>query len=558
MVLLYLFTFGTTLCSGPSNVAVDNLAERTDRVDRETCDRYNSIVPLTCKEDRCIRRLVIRGYAMKQELAAFNRLLEDPEALEAPEHGWSLASKWKLPNSLAFWLLVCLNSRATREIRAIDQDDNPVLHDIQDLLQDQQYESLRDVAAGTITWEEYTAGDPIDDDTIQDFFVNHLIRLGDVLCTTPALTETEPAYRKFKQLRTQAVVVDEAGNMERADLACVWGNTALPCFVAGDPLQLPPTVLSGMEKDAQGNVCNRFANDGAVSALEWLQKSGMTVFRPRFQFRMAEGLFDYVGELVYSHVNFTYGPNCGVHLPKFAPGRVLEAFIQATDSRVTPAPSGKFLPAFLHCPRTKVKMSAHNTTSRLSPDQAEAGLNFILGFLNHAGRQGEALEPENITVIAPYAANVQCINKLLRSPEYADLAGMAPASTVDSFQGREGDIVVLIMGTNDITGPGFTANEKRLNVMVTRQRCGLVIVGDFGVVGNVEGGPRERVVRMHRGVDGKIKQVNMTMLWNLMNRLYVDGRVMHLPADHRELWGRKGGGWMSGPSAKPRLHGRWE
>lgn len=58
--------------------------------------------------------------------------------------------------------------------------------------------------------------------------------------------------------------------MNRADLACVWGNTLLPCFLVGDPRQLPPTVMSDMGKDAAGNQRHRLANDAKVSALEWI------------------------------------------------------------------------------------------------------------------------------------------------------------------------------------------------------------------------------------------------------------------------------------------------
>jgi len=472
---VFVFTFGPTLCSGPSNIAVDNLAERMDRIDLETCDQYNRGIPPTRKDDRSTRRLIIRGYPMHQEVAAFRRLLENPDALQAPEQEWGIVGKWKFPTSLAFWLLVCLDSRATQAIRTIHVDGAPALHGLRKHLQDQKYEALRDVAAGTISWAEYMAGKPVTDAMVRDFFVQHLVRFADVVCTTPALTESEFAYHKFKQLKTQAVVVDEAGNMGRADLASVWGNTALPCFVAGDPPQLPPTVLSRMEKDPQGNAHNRFANDGSVSALEWFQTSGMTVYRPRFQFRMARGLFDYVGELVYKDVKFEYGPNCGVHLPKFAPCRALEAFIRATDPRVKSPPAGKLLPAFLHYPNSVVTVS-DNSTSRVSPTQVEAGLDFIVRFLEDVKRKGEADDeafgPERVTLIAPYAGNVELINKLLDTPAYASLAGMAPASAVDSFQGREGDVVVLIMGTNEASVPGFTAKERRLHVTLPDRNAG--------------------------------------------------------------------------------------
>ncbi|OAR02846.1 hypothetical protein LLEC1_04644 [Akanthomyces lecanii] len=60
----------------------------------------------------------------------------------------------------------------------------------------------------------------------------------------------------------------------------------------------------------------------------------------------------------------------------------------------------------------------------------------------------------------------------------------APATT-DSFQGHEDEIVFVVRGTTGRTsGPGCTADPKRLNVMLTRHRCGLLVVGDFYIIGN--------------------------------------------------------------------------
>lgn len=74
----------------------------------------------------------------------------------------------ELPNSLAF-RLVCLDSRVTQAVRTVHVDNSKVLHELQQIIQDGRYKSLRDVAAGTVTWAEYMAGDPITDDMTRDF-----------------------------------------------------------------------------------------------------------------------------------------------------------------------------------------------------------------------------------------------------------------------------------------------------------------------------------------------------------------------------------------------------
>lgn len=56
------------------------------------------------------------------------------------------------------------------------------------------------------------------------------------------------------------------------------------------------------------------------------------------------------------------------------------------------------------------------------------------------------------------------------------------ATTVDYFQSREADIVIAVMGTNSSPGPGFTRDAHRLNVMLTRQRHDLAVMGDATIM----------------------------------------------------------------------------
>ncbi|CAG2009923.1 unnamed protein product [Fusarium graminearum] len=73
-------------------------------------------------------------------------------------------------------------------------------------------------------------------------------------------------------------------------------------------------------------------------------------------------------------------------------------------------------------------------------------------------------------------------SSMRKGRQYEALQEMQPASTVDSFQGQENDVVVVIMGTaHPKPGPGFTCNPKRLKVMLSRQKSALVIVGDINV-----------------------------------------------------------------------------
>jgi len=81
--------------------------------------------------------------------------------------------------------------------------------------------------------------------------------------------------------------------------------------------------------------------------------------------------------------------------------------------------------------------------------------------------------PTRIIVITPYAAQVKLLqSKLLVCPSQACTLDIA---TVDSFQGQEGDIVIVsTVRTHKV---GFTDDEQRLNVAITRSKHILRVVG---------------------------------------------------------------------------------
>jgi superfamily I DNA and/or RNA helicase len=99
-------------------------------------------------------------------------------------------------------------------------------------------------------------------------------------------------------------------------------------------------------------------------------------------------------------------------------------------------------------------------------------------------------------VISPYAAQVAAIRRQLSKSVAVQrlLAASAAAAgaleadsvevaTIDSFQGREADAVVLsLVRSNSRQSVGFLADARRLNVAVTRARRHLAIVCDPSTV----------------------------------------------------------------------------
>ncbi|KAI9166633.1 ATP-dependent helicase [Paramyrothecium foliicola] len=507
--------FHLVFCSAPTNVAIDHFAERINRISMTLTTRCNK--DKAQSDPTRIRRVfVIRGYKFSDEYAAFMHLLENPSASDAavPERGPNL-SKWKLPLSVAFWSLVLLQSRATR---GLDPDDCEALHKMQGIVA--QRPELADYIScargqGSLPVPSLANQGKKDFDTaIVDLF-NLVITNADILCTTPAQSVKDEVYADFKEA-AKAIAIDEAANMHRADLACVWGNVMLPCFLGGDPHQLPPAVLTKADQvdDETGKVLNRHVADGRISALEFLLAAGIPAYRLHTQLRMAEGMFNSVASLIYKDVPLKYGDDCVITSPRFRSGRLLENFMRQRYPNLRAPPPNTLLPIFVHCEGSRV-WKDDMTGYQVCPDQCEVALDLADAFVRHM-----EIDASTIIMLAPYNANVACIRKLRRSSKYSAIAAMPKATTIDGFQGGEGDIIIAVMGTaHPQFGPGFTADTQRLNVLLTRQKAGLVVIGDI-YVGISE--------------DGKAKGGNLVSVGALDKRTYSKGLV--LKGFYADLW----------------------
>ncbi|KAJ7022451.1 putative restrictase [Mycena alexandri] len=85
-------------------------------------------------------------------------------------------------------------------------------------------------------------------------------------------------------------------------------------------------------------------------------------------------------------------------------------------------------------------------------------------------KSGDETEQQtlSITVLSPYSKQVLALRRII------------PQSfTIDSFQGRESDIIIFSSVRSNIEKDiGFVDDARRLNVMWTRARLALIIIGD--------------------------------------------------------------------------------
>ena len=87
---------------------------------------------------------------------------------------------------------------------------------------------------------------------------------------------------------------------------------------------------------------------------------------------------------------------------------------------------------------------------------------------------------KDIAVISPYAAQVRLLRSVLPvALEGVEDAGDVDVSSIDAFQGREAECVVIsTVRSNDRKHVGFLSDNRRMNVAVTRAKRQVTIVGD--------------------------------------------------------------------------------
>ncbi|XP_026901435.1 DNA-binding protein SMUBP-2 isoform X3 [Acinonyx jubatus] len=225
------------------------------------------------------------------------------------------------------------------------------------------------------------------------------------------------------------------------------------CILAGDHKQLPPTIVSP-KAAAAGLV---------LSLMERLvAEQGTSVVRTlTVQYRMHRAIMQWASEALY-HGRLTAHPSVAGHLLRDLPG------VAATEETGIPlllvdtAGCGLF------------ELEEEDDQSKGNPGEVRL-VSLHVQALVEAG-----VRASDIAVITPYNLQVDLLRQSLahRHPELE-------IKSVDGFQGREKEAVVLSFVRSNRKGEvGFLAEDRRINVAVTRARRHVAVVCDSRTVNN--------------------------------------------------------------------------
>jgi len=262
-----------------------------------------------------------------------------------------------------------------------------------------------------------------------------VLHAADVVCATCA-GAGDPRLSNF---RFRRVLIDEATQaVEPESLIPLVMGCKQAVFV-GDHCQLGPVILN--KKAAKAGLCQ--------SMFERLMLLGVRPIRLAVQYRMHPSLSSFPSNTFYegalqNGVSAAERAALGVAFPWPSPACPLMFWV--------------------HLGAEEISGSGTSYLNRTEATAVEKAVTTLL-------RCG--VTPDQIGIITPYegqrahVVSVMARNGPLRQALYAEIE----VASVDSFQGREKDYIILsCVRSNEHQGIGFLSDPRRLNVALTRAR----------------------------------------------------------------------------------------
>ncbi|XP_007029793.2 PREDICTED: DNA-binding protein SMUBP-2 [Theobroma cacao] len=273
-------------------------------------------------------------------------------------------------------------------------------------------------------------------------------------------TNTGAADPLIRRMDTfDLVVIDEAGQAIEPScwIPILQGKR---CILAGDQCQLAPVILS--RKALEGGL--------GVSLLERAatMHEGVLATMLTTQYRMNDAIAGWASKEMYDG-ELKSSPSVGSHLlvdsPFVKPTWITQCPLLLLDTRM---PYGSLS---VGC---EEHLDPAGTGSFYNEGEADIVVQHVF-YLIYAG-----VSPTAIAVQSPYVAQVQLLRD--RLDEFPEAAGVEVA-TIDSFQGREADAVIISMvRSNTLGAVGFLGDSRRMNVAVTRARKHVAVVCDSSTI----------------------------------------------------------------------------
>jgi ATP-dependent RNA/DNA helicase IGHMBP2 len=260
---------------------------------------------------------------------------------------------------------------------------------------------------------------------VQNYNEEKMYQQAQVILGTPVGLQTD----LIKKINFDTLIIDEAGQCLEP-LAWAILPLAKRWVLAGDHLQLPPTVLSveAAKKGFNTSILEKVVPHFSSTMLN-------------IQYRMQSTIAGFSSNYFYNNQL-----QSATHLQSTTPA------IHFIDTAGT---------------------GYQETTGADGSSLTNIGeIEIIQALITQI-----PLITKNVAVISPYSGQVQAVTNALKN--------IARISTIDSFQGQEEEVVILSLVRSNPDGViGFLNDYRRMNVAITRAKSQLYIIGDSATLGN--------------------------------------------------------------------------
>ncbi len=279
---------------------------------------------------------------------------------------------------------------------------------------------------------------------LEDLITERLLNSTRIVCAT--LTGLDQDVLREQQF--DWCIVDEASQATEA-AAWVPLQISSKLVLAGDPFQLPPTIISP-EAEARGF---------GVSLMERLMKNYGNEISSLLsvQYRMHSEIMEFSSREFYGNF-LTASQENAAHLlsglDHVIPGELTNCPIHFIDTAGANFEESEELEG----------------ESRLNIKEAQLSQKYVQILLD------SGVHPAGIGVITPYSAQVRYLRDLIKNSDIE-------IDSVDGFQGREKEAIIFSMvRSNHESKIGFLGDTRRMNVAMTRARRKLIVIGDSATI----------------------------------------------------------------------------
>ncbi|MEM7179862.1 MAG: AAA domain-containing protein [Spirochaetota bacterium] len=280
-----------------------------------------------------------------------------------------------------------------------------------------------------------------------------ILQRSDVVCATLVGISSFATRDMF----FSTVLIDEAAQCLQAATWIAIARAGRVVF-AGDHQQLPPVVKS---PEAQKGGMSVTLFEKVIAHLQ----EGKQLLK--IQYRMNQNIMEFSNRFFYESQLSSAEANAGISLQDFhaTPQEELQRAVVYIDTAGYDANEERL----------------EKSTSIFNRGEVDLLIKVLQPYKDMLQ---DSSEHASLAIISPYREQIRLLTEQNYRESLAAHFSAIEVDTIDAFQGREKDVIVLsLVRSNDDGEIGFLQDVRRMNVAMTRAKRLLVVIGDSATIG---------------------------------------------------------------------------